>query len=106
VHPIATPQHPFFPLLILPGLVVTIVVLIWLLNRILFWMDEKDWVLIPNREAIRTNQQRLLDPFLESQALVEPSKRHLVEAKRRAKRSIVRANPAGDSPNRDNESLR
>lgn len=106
MHPIATPQHPFFPLLVLPGLAVAVVFLLWAMNRILLWMDDKDWILIPNREAIRSNQQRLLDPFLESQALVEPSKRHLIQAKRRAKRSSVRANPAGDSPNRDIDSLR
>lgn len=106
MQPFATPQHPFFPLLILPGLAVAIVVLIWLFNRILLWMDDHDWILIPNRDAIRNTQQKALDPFLESQAIVEPSKKHLVQAKRRAKRSIVRASPAGDSPNRDNESLR
>jgi hypothetical protein len=68
-------------------------VLIWIFNRILLWMDDKDWILIPNRDAIRSNQQRALDPFLESQAIVEPSKRHLVKAKRQEKRTRIRIVP-------------
>ena len=48
-------------------------------NRLLVWMDEKDWILIPNREAVKHAERSLARGFLDVQAIIEPSKRHVIQ---------------------------
>ena len=49
------------------------------LNRLLVWMDQKDWILIPNREALKNADRSLLRGFLDMQAIIEPAKRHVIQ---------------------------
>jgi len=51
------------------------------LNRLLVWMDEKDWILIPNQEAMKNTERGVLQGFLELQAIIEPAKRHVIQQK-------------------------
>ncbi len=60
------------------GIVVMALVLIRGFNKLLLWMDDKDWILLPNREAVQNADTRLLRAFLDAQAVVEPDKRKLV----------------------------
>ena len=49
------------------------------LNRLLVWMDQKDWILIPNREALKNADRSVLRGFLDLQAIIEPDKRHVIQ---------------------------
>lgn len=50
-------------------------------QRLLLWMDEKDWIVIPNSEAVRNADRAQLRALLEAQAVVEPAKKHAIERK-------------------------
>lgn len=63
------------------GLFLLILVLTKGLNRLLLWADAKDWILIPNRDAVQNAEARFLEGLMEIQALVEPAKRHVIDKK-------------------------
>ncbi|MEZ5354233.1 MAG: hypothetical protein R2762_16470 [Bryobacteraceae bacterium] len=42
-------------------------------------MDTRDWILIPNHDAVRNADHALLRAMLDVQAVVEPDKRNPVE---------------------------
>lgn len=71
------------PLGVIAGLLTLVVfirLLLWCLNNLLLWMDQKDWILIPNAEAIQAADSAIARMALEVQALYEPAKRHMIEA--------------------------
>lgn len=63
------------------GIAVLVLLLLKGVNQLLLWMDAKDWILIPNKEAIRNCDARLASLLLHAQQLAEPAKRHVVEQK-------------------------
>ncbi len=75
--------------------------LLWQLNRALLWMDEKDWILLPNREAARNGNSNLLNGWLEVQAIVEPAKRNVVKVRAERKDTKLEVEEKGDGPTPD-----
>lgn len=63
------------------GIAVLVLLLLKGVNQLLLWMDAKDWILIPNKEAVRNDDARLANFLLQAQQLVEPAKRHVVKEK-------------------------
>lgn len=51
------------------------------MDRLLRWMDDKDWILLPNRDAVNNAESRLLHGLMEIQAYVEPAKRNIIRQK-------------------------
>lgn len=86
-----------FKLELLAGALLFAPVLIWILNRILLWMDAHSWIIIPNKEALRSAEVSAMKPLLEIQALVEPAKRHLIKARESEELRRDQAEQ-GDSP--------
>ncbi len=61
------------------GMAVLVLLLLKGVNQLLLWMDAKDWILIPNKEAVRNYDARLANFLLQAQQLAEPAKRHVVQ---------------------------
>ncbi len=83
------------------GGVIAVFVLFLLISRgverLLRWMDDKDWILIPNREAMNNAESRMMRMFMEIQAYVEPAKRNVIRQKE--ERSLKKVeDPSGDDP--------
>lgn len=63
------------------GLLIMVLLATRGLNRLLLWADAKDWILIPNKDAVRNADSRFLEGLMEIQAIVEPDKRYVLEQK-------------------------
>jgi hypothetical protein len=86
-------------LTLLLGAVVLVLVLTRGLSWLLLWMDSHDWILIPNREAVRNANRELLKPFVEIQSYAEPSKLHLLKWREQQQTRREDATNEGDPPN-------
>lgn len=61
------------------GFLAFLLILMKGLNWLLLWMDDKDWILIPNQEAVKNADARLLNALLNVQAIAEPAKRQVLK---------------------------
>lgn len=50
------------------------------IDRLLRWMDDHDWIVVPNRDAAR-NSDRFANLFIELQSVAEPAKRQIIKKK-------------------------
>ncbi|WP_031499920.1 hypothetical protein [Bryobacter aggregatus] len=71
--------------------------LAWGLNRMLLWMDYRDWILIPNEEATRGVDRALARMAIEVQAIYEPAKLYLLETEA-ARQDQTDADESGGAP--------
>ena len=63
------------------GIAVLVLLLLKGVNRLLLWMDAKDWILIPNQDAVRNFDARFAHFLVQAQQLAEPAKRHVIQEK-------------------------
>jgi len=65
------------------GLIITISATLFLLDRLALWMERQGWIYWRRSNG---TSSRLANAFLELHAMLEPSKRHVVEVRKKEKR--------------------
>lgn len=83
------------------GAILAISVALFLLDRLLLWMERRGWVYW--RKTKRRTGLGMGNALLEIQALVEPGVRHVVEIRREEE---VESSEPGDPPSDDQDSGR
>lgn len=84
--------------LIIGGWVLAGIMIFYLLDRLATWMESKGWLYWRKRGGAYS---RLGNAFLEMQAMFEPGKKYVIEAKQEVKRKKA---DSGDPPSPENDS--
>jgi len=72
--------------------VLTLIGLLYVLHRVALWAEGQGWVYYLNRKP---SNSALGNAFLEIQSMIEPDKRHVVEAR---KEEAIEEDEQGDPP--------
>ena len=91
--PIRTPGDLAIAILALFG---GVGLLIWLFSLALRWMDDRGWIILSNRTSM---YRSVGNAVLEVQSALEPSKKHVLEMKRKETQKKIQAD-SGD-PNHE-----
>lgn len=75
------------------GLAATVALAVYALDRLALWMEERGWLYY--RKTKRRTGADLGNAFLEIQAMVDPGKKHVLEARREEKQE---QSESGDPP--------